>query len=306
MKRWSVLASFLLFILLCATLAYWAMQWFKPPTRPVAPPPVAANVAPPLQAASSLFGGRSGPVAIASNYELRGVVVSGRPGESIAILSANGKPPQYVVANAEVTPGVTVKEVHRQYIVLSDGGVNKRVELPTDAKTAGAPGGQDVSRVPGATPPVAARSAPAMPTTVVSPPNASPSGAVPPAQPSPNLTPMQPGMPQPPAAASDQVGAGMSGASSTATTNSGGPQSAQQSTQQPVPQSAQQSSGTAQAQPAQQANQAQGGAVAGQSQGSAVAGQSQAAGSRAANGGRAAQSGAIQQPYQPFSTQPRQ
>jgi general secretion pathway protein C len=278
-KRWPVLASFLLFILLCATLAYWAMQWFRPPTRPVAPPPVAANVAPPLQAASSLFGGRSGPVAVASNYELRGVVVSGKPGESIAILSANGKPAQYVVANAEVSPGVTVKEVHRQYIVLSDGGVNKRVELPTDAKMAGAPGTPDMSRVPGATSPVSARTASAMPTTVVSPPNASPPGGVPAS--APNFPQMQPGMPQPPAAVSDQTGTNMSGASSAATTTSGGAQRAPQSVQQP----------------AQQPNSTQGGAVSAQPP---------AIGSRATNGARAAQPNAIQQPYQPFSTQPRQ
>lgn len=300
MKRWPVVASFVLFVLLCATLAYWGMQWFKPPVRPVAPPPLAANTAPPLQAASTLFGGRSGPVAVASNYQLRGVVVSGKPGESIAILSANGKPTQYVVANGEVVPGVTVKEVHRQYVVLSDGGVDKRVELPADAKMAGAIGTTDISRVPGATPPVAARSAPAMPTSVVSPPNASPSTALPAnmSQPGtapatltpPVIPPIQPGMPQSPAAAADQSGATMSGASSTATTSSGGAQIA--------PQSTPQSAATAAVQPAQQASPNQGGA--------ATAQQPQVAGSRAANATQAAQPGAMQQPYQPFATQPRQ
>jgi hypothetical protein len=36
--------------------------------------------------------------------------------------------------NAEVLPGVTVKEVNRRYVLLSEGGAIKRVELPEDAK----------------------------------------------------------------------------------------------------------------------------------------------------------------------------
>ncbi|MGZ5780222.1 MAG: type II secretion system protein N, partial [Burkholderiaceae bacterium] len=67
---------------------------------------------------------------VASNFQLKGVVVADKPEESVAILSADGKPPQSVAMNAEVMPGVTVKEVHAKYVVLSDGGVNKRVELP--------------------------------------------------------------------------------------------------------------------------------------------------------------------------------
>jgi general secretion pathway protein C len=135
MKRLPLVASFLLFILLCASIAYWGLQLFKPPLRPVAAPPHAAKSDIDPEAAATLFGGRAGKAAVASNYQLKGVVMSGSADESVAILSANGKPAQAVRIDTEVAPGVTVKEVHRDYVLLSDGGTVKRVELPENAKS---------------------------------------------------------------------------------------------------------------------------------------------------------------------------
>lgn len=134
MKRLPALASFILFIALCASIAYWAMQLFKPQARPVAAPPPAAQPAANIDAAAGLFGGRSS-VAVASNYQLRGVVVSGNADESVAILATEGKPAQAIRANMEVAPGVKVQEVHRGYVVLSEHGVPKRVELPQESKS---------------------------------------------------------------------------------------------------------------------------------------------------------------------------
>lgn len=134
MKRWPLVASFLLFITLCASLAYWALQLFKPPLRPVAAPPrmEKADVRP--EAAAALFGGKTGNVAVASNYQLKGVIFSGRARDSVAILSADGKPAQAVLVGKEAMPGVTVREVYRDYVLLSEGGAIKRVELPESAK----------------------------------------------------------------------------------------------------------------------------------------------------------------------------
>jgi general secretion pathway protein C len=137
MKRWPLVASFLLFIAVCASAAYWAMDLFQPPPRPVAAPPRVAASDVRVEDATGLFGGRAGKVAVASNYQLRGVIFSGRGPESVAILSANGKPAQAIRVNAEVLPGVTVKEVHRDHVLLSEGGVSKRVELPEDARAQG-------------------------------------------------------------------------------------------------------------------------------------------------------------------------
>jgi general secretion pathway protein C len=154
MKRWPLLVSFVLFIALCVSATYWGMQLYKPPARAVAAPPPAVQAPPDPRAAVVLFGGRQGPVAVATNYQLRGVVSSGTTGESIAILAADGKPAEAIRANREIQPGVIVKEVHPRYVLLQDNGVIKRVELPDDAK--------GVSINSGGRPPVA-RAAPPPP-----------------------------------------------------------------------------------------------------------------------------------------------
>lgn len=133
MKQLPLIASFILFIALCASVAYWGLQLFRPATRAVAPPPPpVAEVR--IDAAAGLFGGRPAAVAVASNYELKGVVMAGSAGESAAILAADGKPATAIAVGKEMMPGVVVKEVHPLYVLLSEHGVTKRVELPESAK----------------------------------------------------------------------------------------------------------------------------------------------------------------------------
>ena len=133
MNRWPLFFSFVLFIALCASAAYWAMQWFKPPLRAVAAPPPTVQMTANLDAAAGLLGGHSSTI-VASNFQLTGVVVADNPAESVAILAVDGKPAKSIRTDEEIKPGVTVKEVQRGYVLLSDGGVIKRVELPKDAK----------------------------------------------------------------------------------------------------------------------------------------------------------------------------
>lgn len=133
MKRWPLITSFVLFIALCVSAAYWAMQLFSPPQRAVAAPPQNLQVRPDLNAAAALLGGYTNAV-VASNFQLKGVVMASDPAESVAILVANGKKPKTVRTNAEVEPGVTVKEVQRDHVLLSERGVIKRVDLPRNAK----------------------------------------------------------------------------------------------------------------------------------------------------------------------------
>ena len=134
MNRWPLIASFVMFLALCVSVAYWGMQLFNPPLRAVAAPPQTNQAAPSLDAAAGLFGGHAHAV-LASNFQLKGVVVASNPAESVAILAANGKSAQAVRTNKEVLPGVTVKEVNSRYVLLSEGGVIKRVELPENART---------------------------------------------------------------------------------------------------------------------------------------------------------------------------
>ncbi|MDP4030470.1 MAG: type II secretion system protein N [Gallionella sp.] len=144
MKRWPLITTFVLFIALCVSAAYWAMQWFKPPLRPVVAPPQAIQPAARLEAAASLFGGRP-VVAVASNFQLRGVVVANNMTESVAILAVDGKPARAVSVNAEVVPGVKVAEVHTHYVLLWDNGSIRRIELPEDVKRRVKVGAPDAS-----------------------------------------------------------------------------------------------------------------------------------------------------------------
>jgi len=129
MKRWPSITTFILFITLCVSIAYWGMQIFQPPQRAVASPPQPSRSEPGLEAASGLFGGRAS-FTLTSNFQLKGVVVASNPSESVAILSSNGKSEQAIRTNHEVAPGITVKEVHKAYVLLSEHGITKRVELP--------------------------------------------------------------------------------------------------------------------------------------------------------------------------------
>lgn len=127
-KRLPLLLSLLALILLAASIAYWVLQLYKPEQRPLAAAPVATQPPPSPEAAATLFGGQ--PTAVISNFQLTGVVSAGA--DSAVILVADGQPPKAVRIGREIAPGVTVAEVHRRYVMLSDGGVMKRVELAAD------------------------------------------------------------------------------------------------------------------------------------------------------------------------------
>ncbi len=133
MTRGRLVLSFLLFIALCASIAYWGLQLYDPPLRPVAASASTQTTAPRMEAAAAVFGGQAS-TEVASNFQLKGVIFSGTPRDSVAIIAIEGKPPQAFRADTEVVPGVKVQEVHRQYVVLSEDGAMKRIELPAAAR----------------------------------------------------------------------------------------------------------------------------------------------------------------------------
>lgn len=145
-KRLPLLLSLLGMILLAVSLAYWILQLYQPPQRPLAAVQQGGLPDPSIDNAATLFGGQVA-VASATNYQLTGVVSAGS--DSVAILVADGTPPKALKVGHELTPGVKLAEVHPRYVMLSDGGVLKRVDLATDTKPA-APMG--VPGAPGAVP----------------------------------------------------------------------------------------------------------------------------------------------------------
>lgn len=136
MKRLPAVLAFVIFLALCASLAYWLLQWLAPPARPVAAPPVAQGRPPPLSSAAHLFGGSAQGAALAS-VQLRGVIRSGRAGDSVAIIAAEGKPARALHVDGEVLPGVLVKEIHARTVVLSEKGAERELTLPAFAAQSG-------------------------------------------------------------------------------------------------------------------------------------------------------------------------
>ena len=187
MKRLPQFTSLLAVVALSVSLAYWAMQLFKAPQRPINPPAVPVVQDASVEAGASLFGGQVS-VATASNYQLKGVVAASNGRGSVAIISTDGKPSVALPAGAEVVPGVTVLEVHARHVLLRDGGVSKRIDLVADDKALALPG--PVSAAPAPVPPPAPATnlvPPPLPmeqprpaTTMPAPPQVS--GSVPPSQ----------------------------------------------------------------------------------------------------------------------------
>lgn len=131
MKRLPVLLSVFVFILLCMSLSFWGLQLFKPSTREVAMP-MTQQSEPSVGGWGALFGNTQ-VTQMASNYLLQGVVLAKRPDESLAIISANGKPANAIAINQQIAAGVHLKEVHEQYVLISEGGSMRRIELPAVA-----------------------------------------------------------------------------------------------------------------------------------------------------------------------------
>lgn len=70
-----------------------------------------------------------------ANMILRGVIYAGRTADSEAILVVGNEPPKYMKVSAQVTDGVTVREIHSRHVVLDDHGVSREVSLPAFAPT---------------------------------------------------------------------------------------------------------------------------------------------------------------------------
>lgn len=201
MKRLPIVVSLLAVVLLSASIAYWGMQFFRVEQRPIQAVAAAPEPVPAPDAAATLFGGQA-VTAVASNYQLTGVVAAGR--DSVAILVADGQPPKALKVGKDLAPGVTVTEVHPRYVMLTEGGVPKRIELATDAK-AGASMAPPVpmadmsaSNPPPMPPP--SEPAPVAPPTPIAPASLQPPGVPPPPPPMQMPAPTRGGQPptQPP------------------------------------------------------------------------------------------------------------
>lgn len=132
MTRLPALLSFLLFLALAATLAYWIPQWTAPAPRAVSSTVKTEHAQIPVSAAANLFGGGSEGTAMA-NVQLRGVVHSGRASDSVAIIAVEGKPSRALRVNSEIAPGLKIKQILNKTVVVLDQGAERELSLPSFA-----------------------------------------------------------------------------------------------------------------------------------------------------------------------------
>ena len=144
-KRLPGLLSLILGIALCVCSTYWIMQLIKPTARILLPMPKTEVPQIDIASASGLFGDPTALTVAASIYRLVGVVVAKNSAESVGVISANGKPPESLRIGKEVMPGASIKEIHATYVLVSEGGILKRLILPEHAQMNA--GSADVSPV---------------------------------------------------------------------------------------------------------------------------------------------------------------
>lgn len=129
MKRLPVISSFVLFLMLCASITYWLLQWMAPATRPLIVPVPEERALPEMSAAANLFGGNAEAVSTIA-VQLSGIIMANRGADSVAIIALPGKPARSLHVNAEVIEGLVVKKINSRSVVLSERGVDREVRLP--------------------------------------------------------------------------------------------------------------------------------------------------------------------------------
>jgi len=133
MKRLPLASSILVFVLLCVSISFWGIRIFTPQNRSVAMPSQQESIEPGAGQWGGLFGNNQTAQIAATNYQLKGVILARKSSESLAIVVDGNKPAQTVSVGKEFTPGVVLKEVHEQYVLISESNVLRRIDLPQNA-----------------------------------------------------------------------------------------------------------------------------------------------------------------------------
>jgi len=135
MKRLPLLCSFILFILLCASVTYWVLQWTAPATRALQVRAPSEPTLPDIAAAAQLFGGASAAATI-TPLQLSGIIYSAIPGERVAIITSDAKPARALGMNAEVAPGIIIKQINQRSVVVLENSQQRVIPLPKLSSTA--------------------------------------------------------------------------------------------------------------------------------------------------------------------------
>ncbi|MBC3872257.1 type II secretion system protein N [Undibacterium flavidum] len=137
MKRLPLIINIILFALVCMLLSYWGLQIFKPTIRPIQAPVSVNSYEPNVGQWGNVFGVAARTEVAPSSYQLKGVIVAPRAKDSVAIIVIEGKPNFTIGTGKELIPGVSLKEVHADHVIVSESGIARRIDLPVPAPNAG-------------------------------------------------------------------------------------------------------------------------------------------------------------------------
>jgi len=128
-----------LVLVLAWQLAYWTWRFLAPPSTPATLPSREAAVD--LATAAKLFGGTAGTVTATggSGLRLKGVVAPTPGVAASAIFSTGSGRDLSVFIGNEIQPGVKLREVHPDHVIVSRAGVDERVDLEARRSLAVAP-----------------------------------------------------------------------------------------------------------------------------------------------------------------------
>jgi general secretion pathway protein C len=130
-----------LVIVLAYQLAHWT--WIFATPREIATAAPSAGASADIATAAKLFGGNASQAAAsgASTLRLKGVVAP-TPGVAASAIFSTGAPRDVsIFVGSDVQPGVKLKEVHPDHVILARAGIDERIDLE-------APKGSPVSSQP--------------------------------------------------------------------------------------------------------------------------------------------------------------
>jgi len=76
-----------------------------------------------------------------ASFQLKGLLVAGKSENSVAVLAIDGRPAGTFRVGTAIAAGVSLAEIHPQYVVIIEAGMTRRIELPSGVS--GYPGDQD-------------------------------------------------------------------------------------------------------------------------------------------------------------------
>lgn len=125
------MATFAALVLLGVVVAGWTWQWLAPAAEPPAPAsPGTVDAA----AARNLFGisqgGRTSQVAAGTSIKLLGVAAASAERSGHAVLQIEAGKAIAVRTGGEISPGISLAEVHPDHVVLDRNGKREMLEWP--------------------------------------------------------------------------------------------------------------------------------------------------------------------------------